>query len=131
MHHAITYFQEEEKLWYEQEKIEINGNWLCFCKKLRQHVKDCMKPYNDKSLIDQPLSSFNTMSELEQDIRNNFITYSETSDARNWLLQTINQFKHSQLSRLDQVQAIPFLLEGSAYLWYIDNEQLITNFESF
>ena len=131
VHHAITYFQEEEKLWYEQEKIEINGNWLCFCKKLRQHVKDCMKPYNDKSLNDQPLSSFNAMSELEQVIRNNFITYSGTSDARNWLLQTINQFKHSQLSRLDQIQAIPFLLEGSAYLWYIDNEQLITNFESF
>ena len=42
-----------------------------------------MKPYNDKSLNDQPLLSFNATPELERVIRSNFITYSGTSDARN------------------------------------------------
>ncbi|CAF3180824.1 unnamed protein product [Rotaria sp. Silwood2] len=90
-----------------------------------------MKSCIDKSQKDRLSSSLNGMTQLEQIIHNNFIKYSGNGDAKNCLLQTMNQFKQCQLSRLDQIQAIPYLLEDSTYLWYIENEQSIISFESF
>ncbi|CAF5170198.1 unnamed protein product, partial [Rotaria sp. Silwood1] len=43
----------------------------------------------------------------------------------------MNQFKQYGLRRLEQFQAIPFLLEDTAYSWYTQNKQLIINFERF
>ena len=31
---ATTYFNDEQQLWYEQKKAEINNDWLCFCDRL-------------------------------------------------------------------------------------------------
>jgi hypothetical protein len=46
-------------------------------------------------------------------------------------LQTMDQFKICGLRRDDRFEAIPLLLEGDAYLWYADNNDVIFNFETF
>ncbi|CAF0904143.1 unnamed protein product [Rotaria sordida] len=43
----------------------------------------------------------------------------------------MNQFKQYGLRRLEQVQAIPFLLINDAYLYYVEHIDLITSFELF
>ncbi|CAF4730949.1 unnamed protein product, partial [Rotaria socialis] len=48
-------FLEEEKVWYEQEKYEIKGDWLCFCDKLKQHVRIRLESYNSNYEKHQPI----------------------------------------------------------------------------
>ncbi|CAF5148617.1 unnamed protein product, partial [Rotaria sp. Silwood1] len=52
-------------------------------------------------------------------------------DAEKWLSQTVTQFKQYELSTSDQLQALPYLLEDIAYLWYVEHMDLITSFASF
>jgi hypothetical protein len=68
---------------------------------------------------------------LEDIIDAKFDKYSGVGDAKIWLLHTMNQFKACGLRRDSQIEAIPLLLEGDAYLWYIENVQTILNFEVF
>jgi len=114
VHHATTYFQEEEKKWYEQVKLGINDDWSCFCKKLKQYVPSRLKSINDYLGQDRLPQSLHEMSHFEQIIHNKFIKYSGKGDLEKWLLQTVNQFKQYQLSCSDQLRVIPLLLEDSA-----------------
>ncbi len=68
---------------------------------------------------------------LEDIIDAKFDKYSGVGDAKIWLLHTMNQFKACGLRRDSQFEAIPLLLEGNAYLWYVENVQKILNFEVF
>ncbi|CAF1972287.1 unnamed protein product [Rotaria magnacalcarata] len=43
----------------------------------------------------------------------------------------MNQFKQCGLRRLEQLQVIPFLLVDTAYLWYVENIDLIVSVELF
>ncbi|CAF4980513.1 unnamed protein product [Rotaria sp. Silwood1] len=81
--------------------------------------------------MNHPLSAINEITLMENLIDTKFIKYSGKGDAKAWLLQTMNQFKQYGLRRLEQFQAIPFLLEDTAYSWYTQNKQLIINFERF
>ena len=76
-------------------------------------------------------SSTNERTRLGQRIRKFFVKYSGEGDGETWLLQMLRQFQRQDFSRSDRYQAIPFLLEDSAYLWYVQNERVIINFESF
>ena len=51
---------------------------------------------------------------LEHLIDNNFEKFSGIGYAKAWLLQTMTQFKHIGLRRLEQLQSIPFLLTDIA-----------------
>ncbi|CAF4533101.1 unnamed protein product [Rotaria sp. Silwood2] len=128
---ATTYFNDEQQLWYEQTKAEINNDWSCFCDRLKQHIQDRQKAQIHPPSMNYPLSDINEITSLENLIDTKFIKYSGIGDAKAWLLQTMNQFKQYGLRRLEQFQSIPFLLMDEAYLWYVGHIDLITNFESF
>jgi len=131
IHHATTYFQEEEKSWFEKVKFEIGDDWFCFCKMLKQFISSRLDIIIENEKKDHSKSPIAGMMQLEQIIHDKFIKYSGEDDPEKWLLQTIQRFKQYQLTSINQLQAIPFLLEDLAYLWYIKNQQLICSFESF
>jgi hypothetical protein len=131
VYHTTTYFQEEEKKWYELEKSEMGDDWSCFCKMLKQYIPRRLNINSEDNKKDQLKSSMNELMHLEQIIHDQFIKYSGTGDPEKWLLQTIQRFKQYQLSSADQFRIIPLLLEDLAYIWYIKNEQAIISFESF
>jgi hypothetical protein len=128
---ATTYFGDEQQLWYEQTKTEINNDWLCFCDRLKQHIQDRQKVQVNSSIMNHQLLNINGTTSLEDLIDTEFSKYSGMGDAKAWLLQIMNQFKQYGLHRLEQCQALPFLLVDTAYLWYVENIELITSFESF
>ncbi|CAF1406470.1 unnamed protein product [Rotaria sp. Silwood1] len=128
---AVTYFNNEQKLWYEQIKSEINNDWSCFCNRLKQHIQDRQKTQIHLPSMNYPLSDINEITSMENFIDTKFTKYSGKDDAKTWLLQTMNQFIQYGLRRLEQVQAIPFLLIDEAYLWYVEHIDLITSFELF
>ncbi|CAF4004872.1 unnamed protein product, partial [Rotaria sordida] len=61
---TITYLQDEERIWYEQEKQEIKNDWRYFCKKLKQHIFSRLK-INTMPTKDHHLSSVNNMTQVE------------------------------------------------------------------
>ncbi|CAF4663306.1 unnamed protein product, partial [Rotaria socialis] len=110
---ATTYFNDELQIWYETTKHEINKDWSSFCDRLKQYALDRqMNP----STVNHSLSNNNDIPSFEYLIDTKFIKYSGIGDAKNWLLQTMHQFKQCGLRRLEQLQAIPFLLIDTAYL---------------
>ncbi|CAF4927194.1 unnamed protein product, partial [Rotaria socialis] len=110
---ATTYFNDELQIWYETTKHEINNDWSSFCDRLKQYALDRqMNP----STVNHSLSNNNDIPSFEYLIDTKFIKYSGIGDAKNWLLQTMHQFKQCGLRRLEQLQAIPFLLIDTAYL---------------
>ncbi|CAF0712609.1 unnamed protein product [Adineta steineri] len=100
---------EEQKLWYDQNKDEIKDDWTPFCERLEQHIHN-YKPagtnllFNDTSVVI-----------LEGLIDSKFNKYLGVGDAKDWLLQAMNQFQVCGLRRDDQFEAIPLLLEGDTY----------------
>ncbi|CAF1223337.1 unnamed protein product [Rotaria sordida] len=128
---ATTYFNDEQQLWYEQSKAEINNDWSCFCDRLKRHIQDRQKAQVHSQSMNHPLSNINEITSMENLIDAKFIKYSCIGDTKAWLLQTMNQFKQYGLCCLEQFQAIPFLLIDEAYLWYVEHIDLITSFELF
>ena len=128
---ATTYFNDEQQLWYEQTETEINNDWSCFCDRLKQHIHDRQKTQINSPSMNHPLLNINETISSENLIDTKFNKYFGMGDARAWLLQTMDQFKQCGLRRLEQLQAIPFLLDDIAYLWYVENTDLITSFEAF
>ncbi|CAF3544285.1 unnamed protein product [Rotaria sp. Silwood1] len=63
---TITYLQDGERLWYEQEKQQINNDWRYFCKKLKQHIYDRFKSNIISSTKDHNLSSVKNVTQEEQ-----------------------------------------------------------------
>ena len=131
VYQATMYFLEEEKQWYEEEKLEINNDWSHFCKKLKLYIINRISINNENLLRGITDSSNKPTLSFEQIISNKFNKYSGKNDPEDWLLQTMNQFKQYQLSHFDQLRVIPFLLEDIAYLWYVKNEQLFIDFQTF
>ncbi|CAF4971483.1 unnamed protein product, partial [Rotaria socialis] len=62
---TITYLQDEEQLWYEQEKREIKNDWSYFCKKLKQHIFGQLQT-NIILSRDHHLSSVRNITPVEQ-----------------------------------------------------------------
>ena len=129
--YAVKFLDEEQKAWYEQNKDEIKDDWTSLRQQLKQNS-------SNHKLVRTTVPSINTSTlnntgrvVLEDLIDEKFDKYSGVGDAKNWLLQTIHQFKACGLRRDDQFEAIPLLLEGDAYLWYADNRDAIFNFETF
>ncbi|CAF3979346.1 unnamed protein product [Adineta steineri] len=123
--YTVSLLNEEQKLWYGQNKDKIIDDWTLFCERLEQHIHN-YKPagtnllFNDTSVVI-----------LEDLIESKFNKYLGVSDAKDWLLKAMNQFKACGLRRDDPFEAIPLLLEGDAYLWYAENSDAILNFEIF
>ncbi|CAF4297677.1 unnamed protein product [Rotaria sp. Silwood2] len=59
---AVTYFNDEQKLWYEQIKFEINNDWSCFCDRLKQHIQDRQKVQIHPPSMNHPLSDINEIT---------------------------------------------------------------------
>ncbi|CAF1408776.1 unnamed protein product [Rotaria sordida] len=100
---------EEQKAWYEQNKDEIKNDWTLFRERLEQNS-------SNHKLIRTTAPSINTLIlnntrrvVLEDLIDAKFDKYSGVGDAKNWLLQTMKQFKACGLRRDDQFEAIPLL----------------------
>ncbi|CAF4907625.1 unnamed protein product, partial [Rotaria magnacalcarata] len=129
--YSVKFLNEEQKAWYEQHKDKIEDDWTSFREQLKRNSS------NHKSIrTTAPSINISTLNNtegivLEDLIDAKFNKYSGVGDAKNWLLQTMNQFKACGLRRDDQLEAIPLLLEGDAYLWYADNNDVIFNFEIF
>ncbi|CAF4256317.1 unnamed protein product, partial [Rotaria sordida] len=113
---ATTYLNDEQQLWYEQTKAEINNDWSHFCDRLKRHIQDRQKTQINSSSMNHPLSDINEITSLENLIDTKFIKYSGIGDAKAWILQAMNQFKQHGLRRIEQFQSIPFLLIDEAYL---------------
>jgi hypothetical protein len=129
--YTIPLLNEEQKIWYEQNKDEIKDDWTLFYERLAQ-ITSNQKPIRmNNALNDTSVLNNATVTDLEELIDTKFNKYSGIGDARNWLLQTINQFKACGLRRDDQFEAIPLLLEDTAYLWYAEKGDVIHNFETF
>ena len=122
---------EEQKIWYEQNKVQIKDDWKSFCDQLKQQMSSYKPVGKTSTQADDSTSKNNQMVLLEDLIDTNFEKYSGIGDARRWLLQIINQFKTCGLRREDQLDAVPFLLTDDAYLWYAENVDMIPNFEQF
>lgn len=129
--YTVKFLNEEQKLWYEQNKDEIDDDWISFCERLKQNSFSHKTIPTTASPINSLMLNNTGSIVLEDLIDAKFNKYSGVGDAKNWLLQTMNQFKTCGLRRGDQFDAIPLLLEGEAYLWYADNSDVISNFETF
>ncbi len=129
--YTVPILNEEQKTWYERNQSEIKEDWTLFCERFKQNT------FNLKSIRTTPPSTdTSTLTDtevvvLEDIIDAKFDKYSGVGDAKIWLLHTMNQFKACGLRRDSQFEAIPLLLEGNAYLWYVENVQKILNFEVF
>lgn len=129
--HTVSLLDDEQKSWYEQNKDEIKDDWTLFCERLEQHTHN-YKPAGTNALFNDTSVLNNTaVVVLEELIDLKFHKYLGVGNAKDWLLQTMNQFKECGLRRDDQFEAIPLLLEGDAYLWYAENSDGILNFETF
>ncbi|CAF3850758.1 unnamed protein product, partial [Adineta steineri] len=120
--YTVSLLNEEQKLWYEQNKDEIKDDWTLFCERLEHNYKPAGTNllFNDSSVLNNTAVVI-----LEDLIDSKFNKYLGVGDAKEWLLQTMNQFKACGLRRDDQFEAIPLLLEGDAYLWYAENSDAI------
>jgi hypothetical protein len=129
--YTVKFLNEEQKTWYEQNKDEIKDDWTSFRDRLKQSSFN-HKPIRTTAMSINTSTLNNTeVVVLEDLIDAKFDKYLGVGDAKNWLLQTMNQFKACGLRRDDQLEAVPLLLEGDAYLWYADNSDVILNFETF
>ena len=129
--YTIPLLNEEQKVWYEQNKDEIKDDWTFFCERLDQITSNQKLIRMNNALNDTLVLNNTTVTDLEELIDTKFNKYSGIGEAKNWLLQTMNQFKACGLRRDDQCEAIPLLLEGDAYVWYAENGDVIHNFETF
>jgi len=129
--YAVKFLDEEQKAWYEQNKDEIKDDWTSFRERLKQNSSNHKSNRTTAPSINTSTLNNTGVVVLEDLIDTKFDKYSGVGDAKNWLLQTMNQFKACGLRRDDQFEAIPLLLEGDAYLWYADNSDAIFNFETF
>ena len=129
--YTVKLLDDEQKVWYEQHKDDIKEDWSSFREQLKQHVFNNKLNRTTTSLNNTLILNNTEVVALEDFIGEKFEKYSGVGDAKNWLLQTMNQFKICGLRRDDQVEAVPFLLEGDAYLWYANNSDTIHNFETF
>ena len=94
---------------------------------MKQHAYDRQKEQGqDRSSPTNDSSSNNSeITLLKHLIDMKFNKFSGVGDAKDWLLQTMNQFKQCRLRRIEQFQSIPFLLIDGAYLWYVGHIDLI------
>ncbi len=128
---TIPMLTNEYKIWYEQQKSEIQDDWTLFCERFKQEMAN-RKPKLAAISSDHGAKLSETEADiLEEIIEANFEKYSGIGDAKNWLLHTMNQFKEWGVRRSQQIEAIPLLLENAAYLWYVTNSETIINFEIF
>ena len=129
--YTVSLLDDEQKSWYEHDKDEIKDDWTLFCERLEQNTHN-YKPAGTNVLFNDTSVLNNTaVVVLEELIDSKFNKYLGVGDAKDWLLQTMNQFKACGLRRDDQFEAIPLLLEGDAYLWYAENSDGILKFETF
>ncbi|CAF3119238.1 unnamed protein product [Rotaria sp. Silwood2] len=129
--YAVKFLDKEQKAWYEQNKDEIKNDWTLFRERLEHNSSSHKLIRTTAPSINTSILNNTGRVVLEDLIDAKFDKYSGVDDAKNWLLQTMNQFKACGLRRDDQCEAIPLLLEGDAYLWYAANSDAIFNFETF
>ncbi|CAF3952955.1 unnamed protein product [Adineta steineri] len=117
---------DEQTKWYEQNQGEIKDDWKLFCDHLEQMALKHQAAQLNISLHATPPSSNHAMTTLEEIIDMHFNKYSGASDAKEWLLQTMNKFKIHGLRREDQFEALPLLLEGATYVCIQDTSIMTT-----
>ncbi|UJR19420.1 hypothetical protein I4U23_022550 [Adineta vaga] len=94
---VVTHLNVDQKAWYDKNKIEIDGDWTCFCERLKQYASDHkINPVNI-STTDSSMVSHTESVMLEELIDTKFNKYSGIGDAKIWLLQTMNKFKETYL----------------------------------
>jgi hypothetical protein len=156
---TIIYLQDEERLWYEQEKQEIKNDWCYFCKKLKQHIYGKL---NLKTIITNPtknhqLSSVNKMTQVGQSSSNMFSSIETNSslsstlsitmareiikspiyfrgskdDVIEWLEKLEHRFTMANWNDELKLQYISIHLQEDAYRWWNQSAAKITNWSCF
>ncbi|CAF1219672.1 unnamed protein product [Rotaria sp. Silwood1] len=153
---TITYLQDDERLWYEQEKQEIKNDWPSFCKKLKQRIYDRMK-INIIPSKGHYLSSVNDMTQVEQfsSTKSSSIEISSSltsalsitmareiiksptyfrgakDDVVEWLEKSEQRFTMANWSNELKLQYIPIHLQEDAYHWWHQSSAKIRTWTSF
>ncbi|CAF1525238.1 unnamed protein product, partial [Rotaria sordida] len=153
---TITYLQDEERLWYEQEKQEIKNDWLYFCKKLKQHIYG-QSNINIISSKAHYLSSVNEMTQVEQfsltksssiEINSSLSSALSITMAREiiksptyfrgakddvieWLEKLEQRFTMANWPDEFKLQYISIHLQEDAYRWWYQSSAKITSWSSF
>ncbi|CAF3321695.1 unnamed protein product [Rotaria socialis] len=153
---TITYLQDEEQLWYEQEKREIKNDWSYFCKKLKQHIFGQLQT-NIILSRDHHLSSVRNITPVEQfssikssSINSNSSLISALSitmareivksptyfrgakdDVIEWLEKLEQRFTMANWPDELKLQYIPIHLQEDAYRWWTQSSTKITTWSCF
>ena len=150
---TISYLQDEERLWYEQEKHEIKNDWDCFCKKFEQHIHDRLKVNMNVPSKGHHSSSANEMTQVQQlssrtsslvEINSSLIANLSLTMAReiikppthfrgskddviDWLDKLEQRFKMANWNDELKLQYISVHLQEDAYRWWIQSSAQITS----
>ncbi|CAF2071103.1 unnamed protein product [Rotaria magnacalcarata] len=100
---ATTYYNDELQMWYETTKHEIHNDWFSFCDRLKQYA---LGRQINPSTVNPSLSNNNDILSFECLIDTKFIKYFGIGDAKDWLLQTMNQFKQCGSQKIDLIISI-------------------------
>jgi hypothetical protein len=154
---TITYLQDDERLWYEQEKQEIQNDWNYFCKKLKQHIYGRLKVVTTTPSKDRHSSSVNNMiqegqfsSNMSSSIEINSSLSSALSitmareiiksptyfrgakdDVIEWLEKLEQRFTMANWNNELKLQYISIHLQEDAYRWWNQSSAKITSWSCF
>ena len=90
--YTVKFLNEEQKTWYEQNKDEIKDDWTSFRERLKQNSSNHKSIRTTAPLINNSTLNNTEVVVLEDLIDAKFEKYSGVGDAKNWLLQIMNQF---------------------------------------
>ncbi|CAF4137789.1 unnamed protein product, partial [Rotaria magnacalcarata] len=153
---TITYLQDEEQLWYEQEKQEIKNDWFYFCKKLKQHIFDQLqtnsilsKGHHLSSVRNTiPVEQFSSAKSSSININSSLTSALSITMAREivksptyfrgakddvieWLEKLEQRFTMANWPDELKLQYIPIHLQEDAYRWWTQSSTKITTWSCF
>ncbi|CAF1619535.1 unnamed protein product [Rotaria magnacalcarata] len=153
---TITYLQDEEQLWYEQEKQGIKNDWFYFCKKLKQHIFDQLqtnsilsKGHHLSSVRNTiPVEQFSSAKSSSININSSLTSALSITMAREivksptyfrgakddvieWLEKLEQRFTMANWPDELKLQYIPIHLQEDAYRWWTQSSTKITTWSCF
>ena len=153
---TIIYLQDDERLWYEQEKQEIKNDWTYFRKRLKQHIYDRLKVVttspkecHSSSVIDMTrmarfssnlsssievnssLSSALSITMAREIIKSPTYFRGAKDDVIEWLEKLEHRFTMANWNDELKLQYISIHLQEDAYRWWNQSSAKIKNWSHF
>lgn len=128
---AVSYLEEDERKWYRSECAEIDDDWERFCERLKDYLSvrthASIRNSNERNIE----AKFDDSSRLQKSVEEKFEGFDGVGEGETWLVKTIDLFDQFSVSEDDRMEIIPRLLTGYSQLWFIQNERIIYDFETF